>query len=63
MVDRKPNVFVINIHPDNWDECLKGHRLGISVDTAIFVITWRNYGSGTVADLSSSMEWPSFRRR
>ena len=51
MVDRKPNVFV------------KGHRFGISVDTYVFVITQWSYGSGTVADLSPSMEWPSFRRR
>jgi hypothetical protein len=28
----KPNVFVININPDNWEECLKDHRFGIRVD-------------------------------
>lgn len=28
----KPNVFIINIHPENWEDCLKDHRFGIRVD-------------------------------
>lgn len=32
MESSKPNVFAININPDNWEECLKGHRFGIRVD-------------------------------
>ena len=32
MEGSRPNVFVINIHPENWEECLKDHRFGMSVD-------------------------------
>jgi len=33
MIVKKANVFLINIHPENWDECIKDHRFGIRVDT------------------------------
>ena len=33
MASKKPNVFIINIRPENWDECIKDHRFGIRVDT------------------------------
>jgi len=28
----RPNVYVLNINPEKWEECLKDHRFGISVD-------------------------------
>jgi hypothetical protein len=28
----RPNVFVLNINPEKWEECLKDHRFGISVN-------------------------------
>ena len=28
----KPNVFIINIHPENWEGCIKDHRFGIRID-------------------------------
>ena len=31
MEGSRPNVFVININPENWQKCLKGHRFGIPV--------------------------------
>lgn len=50
----KPNVFIINIHRENWDECLKDHRFGIRVDARhpkfdegdIFIVrkTGKDYG-------------------
>jgi len=27
----RPNVYVVNINPEKWEECLKDHRFGISV--------------------------------
>lgn len=32
MANNKPNVFIINIRPENWDVCIKDHRFGIRVD-------------------------------
>jgi len=32
MEKSKPNVFVMNINPENWEDCLKDHRFGIRVD-------------------------------
>jgi len=32
MESAKLNVFGINIHPENWEDCLKDHRFGIRVD-------------------------------
>jgi hypothetical protein len=32
MEGSRPNVFVININPGKWEECLKDHRFGIRVD-------------------------------
>lgn len=32
MVDASPSVFIINIHPDNWDECISDHIFGIRTD-------------------------------
>ena len=31
MEKHRPNVFVINIHPKNWDVCLEGHHFGIRI--------------------------------
>ena len=32
MVNKKPDMFVININPANWEESINGHRFGIRVD-------------------------------
>lgn len=32
MEGSRPNVFVININLENWEECRKDHRFGIRVD-------------------------------
>jgi len=32
MESYRPNVYVLNINPEKWGECLKDHRFGISVD-------------------------------
>jgi len=32
MSTKRPNVYIINIHPENWDECIKDHRFGIRID-------------------------------
>ena len=31
MEGSRPNVFIININPENWEECLEGHQFGIRV--------------------------------
>jgi len=33
MEGSRPHVFVININPENWEECLKNHRFSISVNS------------------------------
>lgn len=33
MEGSRPSVFVFNINPEKWEECLKDHRFGISVDS------------------------------
>lgn len=54
MFNNKPNVYLINIHPDNWDSCIKDHRFGIRFDARrpdfnlgdIFIVrrTGKEYG-------------------
>jgi len=29
MVDTKPNMFIINIHPESWEACVKSHIFGL----------------------------------
>ena len=33
MVGSQPNVFIINIHPENWEACVQSHIFGLRKDT------------------------------
>lgn len=33
MESAKPNVFIINIHPENWEACVQGHIFGLRKGT------------------------------
>ena len=62
----KPNIFVININPENWEPCLQGHIFGLRTDARhpsftegdIFLVrrTGREYGVMSVW-LFSREEW------
>ena len=76
MTDAKPNVFIINIHPENWEACVQGHIFGLRRDTRrpafakgdLFLVrrTGREYGVTGVwllvgeKDIADSSEVPWF---